>query len=125
MSTKRIVTVASILLVSVIMLFIYPSTDKTINAGQSTFAKDVTAFTSLHRISVSSNDVLVHYFGKDVVEKTMKQPGCVGVRMYYGKHADGKSGFMIVGVDKYGRDMVPTVLADPGLMCPPYCGIPK
>lgn len=125
MSTKRIVTVVSILLVSVIMLFIYPSTDKSINAGQSQFAKDVTAFTSLHRISVSSNDVLVHYFGKDVVEKAMKQPGCVGVRMYYGKHADGKSGFMIVGVDKNGRDMVPTVLVGPLDLCPPYCGVPK
>jgi hypothetical protein len=122
MSIKRILAVASILALSVIILFIYPSTDKSINAGQSNAAQNLTALTSAHRVSVSSEDVLVHYFGKDVVEKTMKQPGCVGVRMYYGKHANGKSGFIIVGVDKNGRDMIPTVLAGPGQPCPPYCG---
>ena len=120
MSIKRILAVASVLAVSVIMLFVYPSTDKSMNAGQA--SSTITALTNVHRISVSSNDVLVHYFGKDVVEKTMKQPGCVGVRMYYGKHANGKSGFIIVGVDKNGKDMVSTVLAGPTRICPPDCG---
>ncbi|MGD0036272.1 MAG: hypothetical protein ABSC53_03145 [Bacteroidota bacterium] len=122
MSIKRIFAITSILAISVIMLFVYPSTDKSINAGQSNSKQDVTALANAHRISVSSNDVLVHYFGKDVVEKTMKQPGCVGVRMYYAKHVNGRSGFAIVGVDKYGKDMVPTILAGPADLCPPWCG---
>ncbi len=122
MSIKKIVAVASILAISVIMFFVYPSTDKSINAGQSSASQNLAALTNVHRISVSSNDVLVHYFGKDVVEKTMKQPGCVGVRMYYAKHVNGRSGFAIVGVDKYGKDMVPTVLAGPVDLCPPWCG---
>ena len=122
MSIKKIVAVASILAISVIMFFVYPSTDKSINAGQSNASQNLAALTNVHRISVSSNDVLVHYFGKDVVEKTMKQPGCVGVRMYYAKHVNGRSGFAIVGVDKYGKDMVPTILAGPTDICPPWCG---
>ena len=122
MSIKRIFTVASILAISVIMFFVYPSTDKSINAGQSNASQNLTALTNAHRISVSSEDVLVHYFGKDVVEKTMKQPGCVAVRMYYAKHVNGRSGFAIVGVDKYGKDMVPTVIAGPVDICPPWCG---
>ena len=122
MSIKRIFTVASILAVSVIMLFVYPSTDKSINAGQLKSTQNVTTLTNTHQISVSSNDVITQYFGKDIVEKIMKQPGCVGVRMYYAKHANGKSGFVIVGVDKYGKDMVPTVLAGPAILCPPWCG---
>jgi hypothetical protein len=122
MSIKRIFAVTSVLAISVIMLFVYPSTDKSINAGQSNLKQDVTALANAHRISVSSEDVLVHYFGKDVVEKTMKQSGCVGVRMYYAKHANGRSGFVIVGVDKYGKDMVPTILAGPADVCPPWCG---
>jgi hypothetical protein len=120
MSIKKILAVVSILAVSVIMLFVYPSTDKSMNAGQ--VSSTITALTNVHRISVSSEDVLVHYFGKDVVEKTMKKPGCVGVRMYYGKHANGKSGFIFVGVDRNGRDMVPVVLAGPVPVCPPWCG---
>jgi len=121
MSTKRIVAIASIFAISVMMLFVYPSTDKSINAGQSKFTQDVTALTNAQRISVPSNDVLVHYFGKDVVEKTMKQPGCVGVRMYYGKHANGKSGFIFVGVDKNGKDLSSVVIAGPTSECPPLC----
>ncbi|MGD1043779.1 MAG: hypothetical protein ABR936_00475 [Bacteroidota bacterium] len=118
MSTKRIVTIASVLTVSLIMLFIYPSTDNSINAGQARYTQNATTLTNAHQITISSTDVLVHYFGKDVVEKTMKQPGCVSVRMYYGKNANGKAGFVIVGVDKNGRDMVPTVIAGPIDQCP-------
>ena len=75
----------------------------------------------MYAVSVSSNDVIAHYFGKNVVEKTLKQPGCVGVRMYYGKHANGKSGFIFVGVDKYGKDLIPIVIAGPDIICPPIC----
>jgi competence protein ComGC len=118
MSIKKIVTVISILVISVIILIIYPSTDKSVNAGQSTLTKEVPALANLYRISVSSNDVLVHYFGRDVVDKTMKQPGCVGVRMYYGKNANGKSGFVFVGVDKNGKDLQSVILAGPIDLCP-------
>jgi hypothetical protein len=122
MSLKKIVTIASILAISVIMLFVYPSTaNSTDNQNSAKTVQAGIALTNLHSISVSSNDVLVHYFGKDIVEKTMKQPGCVGVRMYYGKHADGRSGFIFVGIDKYGKDLAPVVIAGPTTYCPPLC----
>jgi hypothetical protein len=120
MYNKKYFVVTSIFAAIVIMLFIFPSTDNLTNAGQSK-SIDVTALTNVHRISVSSDEVLVHYFGKDIVEKTMRQPGCVGVRMYYGKHANGKSGFIFVGFDKYGKDLAPTVITGPTSICPPEC----
>ena len=122
MSTKRIVAVISVIALSVIMLFVYPSTEKSMYAGQLKSTQKVTTLTNVHQITVSSNDVIAQYFGKGIVEKIMKQPGCVAVRMYYGKHANGKSGFIIVGVDKNGKDMVSTVLAGPTRICPPDCG---
>ena len=121
MHNKNYFVVTSIFAAIVIVLFIFPSTDNLINAGQSK-SIDVTALTNVHHISVSSDAVIAHYFGKDIVEKTMKQPGCVGVRMYYAKQANGRSGFVIVGVDKYGKDMAPTILAGPADICPPWCG---
>jgi hypothetical protein len=95
--------------------------DKSMYAGQSKSSQVATALNNAHQIVVSSNDVIIHYFGKDVVEKTMKQPGCVGVRMYYGKQANGKSGFVIAGFDKNGRDIGPIVLAGPTNPCPGIC----
>jgi hypothetical protein len=123
MSIKRIFSVISIFALSAIVLIAYPSTDKTMNAGQSIPSQDAAALTNIHRVSVSSDDVLIHYFGKDVVEKTMNQPGCVGVRTFYGKRTDGKAGFVIVGVDKYGTDMKSYATTPGGTkVCPPNCG---
>jgi hypothetical protein len=121
MYTKKLAAVASIFTVIGVMLFVYPSTDSLIQAGQSKSKQDVTPLVNIRQIAVSSNATIAHYFGKNVVEKIMKQSGCVGIRMYYGKHADGKSGFIFVGVDKYGKDLVPTVIAGPTSMCPPVC----
>jgi hypothetical protein len=120
MYTKKIVA-ASIIALIVLILFVYPSIENRINAGPSSSKQDMSALKTMYPISISSNDVIAHYFGKDVVEKTMKQPGCVGVRMYYGKHANGKSGFIFVGVDKYGKDLTPIVIAGPSSLCPPFC----
>ena len=102
MSTKRIVAVVSVFALSVIMLFVYPSTDKSMYAGQSKSTQNINTVKNAQQIVVSSNDVIVHYFGKNVVDKIMKQPGCVGVRMYYSKQTNGKSGFIFIGVDKNG-----------------------
>jgi len=123
MSIKNIVTLALALSVCLIVFFIYPSADKSMNAGQSTSLRDAAALTIAHQISVSSDAVLAHYFGKDIVDKIMKQPGCVSVRAYYSKRTDGKSGFLFIGVDKNGKDLAPTVLAGPAPQCPPYCGV--
>jgi hypothetical protein len=121
MSMQKVVTLASILVMVVLVLFIYPSTDSRIQAGQSNNGKNVAALTNVRQISVSSEAVIAHYFGKDVVEKIMKQPGCVSVRMYYGKRTNGTTGFNFIGVDKYGKDVAPTSIAGPGSYCPPYC----
>jgi hypothetical protein len=121
MFTKKIVTAASIVSLIVFMLFVYPSIENRINAGPSNSKQDVTVLKTMYPISVTSIDVISHYFGKDVVEKIMKQPGCVGVRMYYKTRANGSSGIVIVGYDKNNKDFVPTVLAGPSALCPPIC----
>ena len=122
MSIQKVVTAASLVALIVLTLFVYPSMDGRINAGPSSSNTNTTAFKTMYPISVSSDAMIAQYFGKDVVEKIMKQPGCVGVRMYYSKKTNGKSGFTFVGVDKYGKDFVPIVIAGPSILCPPICG---
>ena len=118
MQNRNFFAVGSIAAIIVLVLFIYPSVDNLINAGQSPYKPTLT---NTYQISVTSNDVIAHYFEKDVADKVMKQPGCVGIRMYYGKKSNGKSGFMLVGVDKYGRDLNSSIFAGPGTLCPPHC----
>ena len=121
MSINRIVTIALIFALSVITVLIYPSTANSTDSRN--FAKkDATTLTNIYPVSVSSDAVISHYFGKDVVDKIMKQHGVVGVRLYYGKHENGKSGFTLVGIDKYGKDLAPVVITGPIPVCPPWCG---
>ncbi len=131
MSTKKIVVSILILSIFAIALFIYPSMNQSVRAEQVSSAshksqsisfQEATRLLKTSERIVASNAVIAQYFGKEIVDDILAQPGCVGVRMYYGKHANGKPGVIIVGVDKYGKDMVSGVLALPTWICPPYCG---
>jgi len=132
MSTKKIVVTISILSTFVIALFIYPFINQSLKAEQinkTGYTHQIISFRDAAELIknseriIASDAVIAQYFGKELVDKILAQPGCVGVRLYYGKNANGKSGVIILGVDKYGKDMITGVLAWPtSKPCPPYCG---
>ena len=66
-----------------------------------------------------------HLFGLGNILKLIGQPGCHGVRMYYGIEKRGKKlvpQLMLVGVYKDGNDMLDhTLILDASLPCPDYC----
>jgi hypothetical protein len=122
MSVKNIFTVLSALLVFVFVLVIYPSMNQSVYAEQTKFSgnknqlmslQDATNLTKTYRINIESTDLLVHYFGKTNIDKALMQPGCVKVHVYYGKYQDGKTGYLIFGVDKKGNETLAAI--------PPYC----
>ena len=130
MSLKKIAISISIVSIFAIALFIYPSMNQSVRAEQVNFAgyknqsisfQETIGLIKTYERIAASDAVIAQYFGKDIVDKILAQPGCVGVRMYYGKHANGKRGVIILGVDKYGKDIVTGVLAMPAIVCPPYC----
>ena len=61
------------------------------------------------------------YFGRDIFEQILAQPGAVGIRYYYAATDDGTPTLVLVAVDSTGDDMVKGVVAEHGLPCPPYC----
>jgi ABC-type dipeptide/oligopeptide/nickel transport system permease subunit len=131
MSIKKIVVTVSILSIIAIALFIYPSINQSVRAEQVNFAgyknqsisfQEAKSLIKTFQRITASDAVIAQYFGKNIVDKILAQPGCVGVRMYYGKHTNGKPGMIIMGVDKNGKDIVSGVLAGPVTICPPYCG---
>ncbi len=60
-------------------------------------------------------------FGKDAIVKLLEQPGCVGMRIYYGTGEAGRRVLVLVGVDVDGKDMYLGVLDEKGFPCPPIC----
>ena len=61
------------------------------------------------------------FFGREVLEKILAQPGCVGFRIYHATHAKGHDTFVIVGADADGRDLWSGSIAEEAIPCPPSC----
>jgi ABC-type dipeptide/oligopeptide/nickel transport system permease subunit len=130
MSIKKIVVTVSIISIFAIALFIYPSMNQSVRAEQVSFAshknqsisfQEAKGLLKTYERIAASDAVIAQYFGKELVDKILAQPGCVGVRIYYGRHANKKQGVLLIGMDKYGKDMVSGVLAMPTCICPPLC----
>jgi hypothetical protein len=62
------------------------------------------------------------HFPKEVIESILKQPGCEGIRFYYGGNADGSPAIVLVGIDASLTDMTDGELVDDHVPCPPFCG---
>lgn len=69
----------------------------------------------------SRKSVKALYFSKTGIEKILKQKGCVGLRIYYGKKTSGADTLVIAGADKNGNDIAEGPLAEFGFPCPPFC----
>jgi hypothetical protein len=65
------------------------------------------------------------YFGRNIFDKILSQPGCVGLRYYYAKKDDGTATIVLVGVDGTGNDLVQGILGEETYPCPPFCPAPS
>ncbi len=127
MSRKRIFFTTSILAVLAIVLFIYPLTNQSVKADQVNSIgyetiialQKATGLTNICLLNVDNN-ILTKYF-KTEIQKVLVQPGCATVRVYFGTPLEGKPRIVIIGVDKYGKNILSGVLVGPISYCPPFC----
>ena len=47
-----------------------------------------------------------YHLGRNIIDQILAQPGCVGMRFYYGLNEDGRKTLVYVGIDAYGKDLV-------------------
>ena len=47
-----------------------------------------------------------YHIGRNIIEQILAQPGCVGMRFYYGLNEDGVKTLVYVGIDAEGKDLV-------------------
>ena len=60
-------------------------------------------------------------FPRGAFEAILKQPNCLGIRLYFGRNEKGALDVVMVGVDGDGRDMKTGELEQNGYPCPPFC----
>lgn len=76
-------------------------------------------------------------FERAVFDKILSQPGCTGLRIYYGMNQDLQLRAIVVGVNENDEDMLPAsttssetieevyTIAEDGITCPPICATPS
>jgi hypothetical protein len=72
--------------------------------------------------------ILGGFFGADAINFILEQPGCVGIRYYYGKQVDGSPTIVMVGADAAGNDIlagINPIVIDMSLPCPRFCSTPN
>jgi len=47
-----------------------------------------------------------YQIGRNIIDQILTQPGCVGMRFYYGLNEDGIKTLVYVGIDADGKDIV-------------------
>lgn len=64
-------------------------------------------------------------FNRAELDELLAQPGCAGIRIYYGKSDDGLLHAVLIGVDKNDNDLLENgqILED-SRRCPPVCATP-
>ncbi len=82
--------------------------------------------TSLYRSNIPEGMVNSETFTKESVSALLSQPGCVSLRIYYGRQKDDTIHAILVGVDEKGADMIQTsdLILEEGDRCPPHCPDP-
>jgi len=61
------------------------------------------------------------HFPREAYEAILNQPGCAGIRFYYGANTDGSPAIVLVGIDASGADMTAGEIIDTHYPCPPFC----
>jgi len=55
--------------------------------------------------------------GRNIIEKILAQPGCVGIRFHYGVNDEGQKTLVYIGMDENGNDLLKhTIVTENGVM---------
>lgn len=91
------------------------------NEPHSISLSDAAAMTKAFRDSISSGQIIAHYFGKSAIAAILNQTNCVGIRIYYALSTTAVKQLVVTGVDANGNDLYNGLLAERSLTCPIDC----
>jgi hypothetical protein len=58
---------------------------------------------------------------RNVIDQILAQPGCEGLRFYFGTKPDGSMTMVFVGIDTREHDMTDGAIVEDYFPCPPFC----
>jgi hypothetical protein len=82
---------------------------------------DAAALIRNHRANAADAVARGGMFHAKAVLDLLAQPGCVGLRFYYGRKQSGADALVLVGVDADGNDISSGAVLEEHWPCPPWC----
>ena len=79
------------------------------------------ALTRRFRQGAAKGSVVAQMIGRKALEEVLAQPGCEGVRIYYGLKDGGEPAVVLVGVDAADTDLTNGTILEEAYPCPPFC----
>lgn len=91
--------------------------------------QEAVEMTSNFRSSTPAGMAYAEKFDAASVKAVLSQPGCISLRIYYGRRVNNTVHAIIVGVDTNGNDIVSSsitennegIILEDGVRCPPTC----
>lgn len=87
--------------------------------GEAISLESAAAFTKNYR-DENPTGVQSAFYGREMLEALLAQPGSMGIRVYYGLKADGMQELVLVSSDAEENDDLSLIL-DKSIKCPPRC----
>ena len=85
---------------------------------------DAAALAATHRQTAQArggHGILGGRFDRAIIDEILAQPGCTGLRYYYGTTPDGLPALVLVGVNAENEDLWRGTIAEEAWPCPPIC----
>ena len=82
---------------------------------------DAADLTANYRATISTGDTIAMFVGRNKLLDILNQPGCMGVRIYYGLDSKGEKRMVLVGASSNEDDMEKGVIVDHLDACPTMC----
>ncbi|MDX2174386.1 MAG: hypothetical protein SFY56_14890 [Bacteroidota bacterium] len=78
-------------------------------------------WTRNYRETMKEGEPKAHFFGRNIINRILEQPGCMGIRIYYALDDQGKKQLIMVGADENENDLFNGIIAEKSFWCPPFC----
>ena len=82
---------------------------------------EAAGWTANYRETITTGEIIGQFVGREKLLDILNQPGCKGIRIYYGIGDDGKKNLSLVGATADENDMCNGIIVDKVLACPPTC----
>jgi len=92
------------------------------NEGQFVTLAEASQWTANFRETSCFQGIHAQFYGKSKIQDILRQPGCVGIRVYRALDDLGVPIVVLVGTDANENDLYNGLILEKGTQCPPYCG---